>query len=159
MRQAIITAATAVAVAACSTVDDESAGRGAPRDSPTASTPTVLPDLNAFGHVDELPTRTPTSRADAEAMGMTGVVEQGFLETVRRTGLDVLVVATDDELVAAGHAACDAMDADLDSVVVLTAASVGQGGIDEAAVVAGAAGGTLCPEHADYLATHPLERP
>ena len=64
-----------------------------------------------------------------------------------------LAGVSDENLLAAGNAACDAMDrGDSFRSVLIVAAALATGAttIESIATLAGVASGTLCPEHSQY---------
>lgn len=84
------------------------------------------------------------------------MTERVFVDTVRGSDEIDPLPLSDDELVDAGHAACDQMDTDVDSLSVLETVRGGQLALPEAGVIMGYAAAILCPEHLDYLERHPL---
>lgn len=79
------------------------------------------------------------------------LAEAVFLQTLREE--PGLAAVSDDVLVAAGDAGCDAMDRgdSLQSVLIVVAAmATGASDTDSIAILTGVASGVLCPEHADY---------
>lgn len=80
------------------------------------------------------------------------LAEAVFLQSLREE--PGLAAVTDDALVAAGDAGCDAMDRgdSFQSVLIVVAAmATGASDTDSIAILTGTAGGVLCPEHADYV--------
>lgn len=105
-----------------------------PQDEPAPSEPAGLP---ARADMDE------ATRALAEGV---------FLDLLE--GDPTVGSAPADQLLAAGTAACDAMDAGAAFRDVLIAAAIVAPDVTEiegVTSIAGVAGGALCPEHLDYV--------
>ena len=82
------------------------------------------------------------------------LAEGVFIDTVRDDPPEDLGGIDDAALITAGNTACNAMDngAELRQVLISIAAVMPElENTDTVAVLGGAATGTLCPEHLDYL--------
>lgn len=107
------------------------------------SQPPSEPDADPVEPEGDLPSRDemePWERTYAEAFYVNRIREQ-----------DIGQLHTDDELIAAGDAACDALDGGkpIRGVLVDVAEATPRlENVDATAVLAGAAAGILCPEHA-----------
>lgn len=134
---AALAIAAIMALAGCSVQSGDTEPESAPSPSPSPVSDDALPDR---ADMDQ------ATRIIAEAVFKNLVSES--------LGADTGASAV---LVAAGDGACDAMDRgdSVRSVLIVVAGMMPTlKEIDDAATIAGAASGTLCPEHTDYTDAH-----
>ena len=127
------------ATAPTATATPEAIATPTPKPSTTADSPG-----NSTGRV---------SRADQTNVGKM-MLQATFLQEVKSSVPQAATWATDDNLIAAGYAACDAVDAGENSIsmAALSAAKVPAFAEDINSIwsLIGSAFTTLCPEHSDY---------
>jgi hypothetical protein len=114
-------------------------------DTPPESHTPVPSPTQTTERLEEIP-----SRAEMES-GERTLAEAVFVQLANEhltTGI------SEDRLVAAADAACDAMDRgdSLQSVLIIIAGLLPElTTTDQVANIGGAASGTICPEHTDYV--------
>ena len=95
-------------------------------------------------------TQTPPARAEMDA-GTLILARAVYVRLLRKEA--ALTRVSGENLLAAGNAACDAMDrGDSFRSVLIVAGSLATGATttESIAALVGTASGTLCPEHAHY---------
>ncbi|MHB1063005.1 MAG: DUF732 domain-containing protein [Georgenia sp.] len=149
IRSLTAVAATLLLVSACSSLADETGATTAepapaetPSTEPTAAAAT--PSSNSTSPAaSDLPPR-------AEQESYIRVLAEGtFIKLLRDA--EVLPGTSDEDLIAAGHAGCDAFDRgdSLQSAAIIVAALLPEATTaEEVGTVLGDASGTLCPEYA-----------
>jgi hypothetical protein len=139
----------AIVLAACGSDGDSGAEAGTP--TPVTSTEPAVVSPAEVVITPDPSAALPTSRTDMESWEMI-LAEDAFLDTVRADPPENLDGFQDSALLEAGHHACDAMDRGSETRRVLAEAVIADMTVpDTAAVIAGVAAGTICPEHSDYL--------